>query len=434
MLKPAERPNRTPGPHSPVCPPPPPGGREPLPLRQCGARLGPPAARTGSSDGSRGPEAGHAFPAGGRPPDYSVKQAGPKLFRQAGTPKRRLPCGGTQGGGDRGCGGSRQRARRHPVPVLYVGATALLAVYAVTLLTRRTGQVWPPIGNELVAAFEVLVALGCLAGGLRRRPGRGISLALGAGLLAWALGDIVRTLESSPSAPSPADAFNLVFYPLTFLALLLHLRSQLGRITPLVLLDGAVAGLGTSALCTTLALPGILDAIDRTPASVTLNLSYLVGDLILLALATGVVVMTPRHPARLVVLTAGCALMAVGGVIYLHQSSAGAYRAGTLVDLTWPAAMLAMSASVWLPASRGVQRSRRLERAPRMAILAVLAAVSIVIVVLGNFEHVNTVALGLAGVTLLGATARMALCCANRGPSTRHAAALGRDRRAHRAR
>ena len=260
-------------------------------------------------------------------------------------------------------------ARGHLVLVLYLGATALLAAYAVTLLTRQTGQVWPPIGNQLVATFEVLVALGCLAGGLRRRPGRAIALALGAGLLAWALGDIVRTLESSPSAPSAADAFNLIFYPLTFLALLLLLRSQVGRITPLVLLDGAIAGLGTSAVCTALALPAILGAIDRTPASVTLNLSYLVGDLILLALATGVVVMAPRHPARLVVLAAGCALMAIGGVVYLHQSSAGAYRAGTLVDLTWPAAMLAMSASVWLPASRGVQRSRRVEGAPRMAIL-----------------------------------------------------------------
>ncbi len=306
-------------------------------------------------------------------------------------------------------GADARAARGNLVLVLYVCATATLAAYAVTLFTRHAGQIFPVIDDQLVDGFEALVALGCLASALVRRSGRGVTLALGAGLLAWALGHIVWTLESSPATPSTADAFFLLFYPLTYLALLLLLRSQVERIRPIVLLDGAVAGLGVAAICTALALPTILGAIEGTPASVTVNLAHLIGDLLLLALAIGVVVIVPRHPARLLLFAAGCGLMAIGDISYLHQSSASTYRVGTLLDLTWPAAMLAMSASVWLPASRGVARSPLVERTPRLFILGLVSLASFVILVLGNFEHVNTIALGLAGATLLAAATRRAL-------------------------
>ncbi len=311
-----------------------------------------------------------------------------------------------------GTGNTNGRAlgvhRRDPVLVFYLCATLVLVAYAGTLFARHSGQTWPLIDNWLVDAFEVALALGCLAGALSRRTGRSVPLALGAGLLAWALGDIAWAMEVSPSTPSVADALYLLFYPLAYLALLLFLRSHAGQISPSTWLDGAIAGLGAAAICTAFALDTILGAIHGTPASVTVNLAYPIGDLVLLALAIGVVVMVPQRPARLLLFATGCALMAIGDIVYLYQSSAGTYRVGTPLDLTWPAAMLAMSASVWIR-SREAPRSSIAERSPRLVVVGFVSAACLVILVLGNVQHVNPLALGLAGATVMVAGARMAL-------------------------
>jgi diguanylate cyclase len=300
--------------------------------------------------------------------------------------------------------------RGNPLFVLYLGATAMLCVYAVALLIRRPGQSWPLIDNQLVVTFEVLVTVGCLASALGRRPGRGTSLVLGAGLLAWTLGDVALTLQSSPAAPSLADVLHLAFYPLACLALLLVLRSQLEQISPLVLLDGAVAAFGASAICTALTLPTILGAITGTTASATVDLASLIGALVLLALAVAVVVMVPRHPARFLLLAAGCVLMAVGQIIALRQSPANAFWTGTrLTDPVSLLGLLAASASVWLPAPHDDPPAPLLERKPRMGVLVVVAVASFVLIVLGNFQDVNRISLGLAEITLLAVATRRGL-------------------------
>jgi diguanylate cyclase len=300
--------------------------------------------------------------------------------------------------------------RGNLVFAFYLGAAAMLAVYALTLLGYQAGQGWPLIDNQLVEVFEVLVALGCLAAALVRREERGVPLALGAALLAWALGDIARTLESSPATPSVADAFHLVFFPLAYVALLLVLRSQFERIRPLVLLDGAVAGIGTAAICTAFALPTALNAVGGSTAAKAVDLTYLLGALVLLALAVATVVMVPRHPARFLLVSAGCALVAVGQIVYLHQVSASTSWTGTgLSDFLWPAGMLVLSVSVWLPAPREEPPAPLLERKPRMAVLAVVAVASFLIIVLGNFRDVSRISVGLAEITLLAVASRRGL-------------------------
>ena len=305
-------------------------------------------------------------------------------------------------------GDTRWAHPRDPILALYLGAAVVLLAYAATLFTRHTGHLWSLIDNQMVDAFEVALALGCLARALTRRPGRGFSLALGVGLLVWAVGDIAWTLESSPSTPSVADGFYLLFYPLAYLALVLLLRSETGQITQGVWLDGAIAGFGAAAICNAFALNTILGVIGGSPVSIAVNLAYPIGDLVLLALAIGVVVMVPRHRAPLLLFAAGCVLMAVGDIIYLYQSSAGTYRVGTPLDLTWPAAMLAMSASVWLRSGEA-PRSALVGRALRLAILGIVSVACLVILVLSNVEHESTIALALAGATLMVAATRMTL-------------------------
>ena len=138
-------------------------------------------------------------------------------------------------------------------------------------------------------------------------------MALGAGLLAWALGGIVWGLESPPSIPSAADFFSLAFYPLATVALLLLVGPELRQRKASVWLDAAVAALGTAAICSAFA-SGTVGRLVGTPASVAVSLAYPIADVALLALALGVAVMAPRHAGRTMLFTLGSALMALGGV------------------------------------------------------------------------------------------------------------------------
>ena len=291
---------------------------------------------------------------------------------------------------------------------LYLLAAALLVAYAITLLVRQGGPGRPLLAHQLVGAFELALALGCLARALTRRPGRKVALVLGSGLLAWALGDIAWRMESSLSSTSIADVFFLLFYPLAALALVLVLRAEAGPIIGLsTWLDGAIAVLGVTAITAAFATSSFSGAAGA-PASFVANVAYPIGDVALLALAVALIVMVPFHPPRVVLLAAGCALMAVGNMMYLSQSFSGSYRAGTALDLTWPVAMLAMSVSVWLR-SGGFVRSPLRERAPRVVILIPIAATCLLIVIVGNVKHLSPIALGFAAATLVAGVARRGL-------------------------
>ena len=168
-----------------------------------------------------------------------------------------------------------------------------------------------------------------------------------------------------------------------------------------------MASLGAAAIGAALALNTILAAAGGTPISVAVNLARPIGDFILVALALGVVVLVPRHPARTLLFAAGCIFLAVGDIVSLHQAS-GPGRVGSLPDLMWLAALAAMSASVWLR-PQASQRSPLAEKAPRVVVLVVVLTACPLILILGNAQGVSTVALGLAGATLAVAAARMAL-------------------------
>ena len=290
------------------------------------------------------------------------------------------------------------RSRRHVV----LGALAVLLLCFVSLLTENAGELLP-----LTVTVEVGLAMACFGRALTGSGGRRGSMALGAGVLAWALGGIVWAVESPASTPSAADLFSLVFYPLAGVALLLLVGPELRQLKASIWLDAAVATLGTMAICSAFAFDTV-GRIGGSPASVAVSLAYPIGDVALLALALGVAVIAPKQAARTMLFALGSALMALGGIVSLHQLSPGAHQAGAPLDLLWPAAMIAMTGSLWLRSPRG-QRSSRVEKAPGMAIIALVLVACPVILVMSNFEQVNAVTLGLAGATVMVTAARMAM-------------------------
>ena len=117
------------------------------------------------------------------------------------------------------------------------------------------------------------------------RSERAAWLILGAGILAWAGGEIYWNVASptSPSRRSPtcADLLWFAFFPCCYVAMVLLVRARVREFRASLWLDGIVGALAIAAVGTALVF-GALSAGGG--AEVTLDLAYLLADLLLLGL------------------------------------------------------------------------------------------------------------------------------------------------------
>ncbi|MDQ6822480.1 MAG: hypothetical protein M3076_19455, partial [Actinomycetota bacterium] len=168
---------------------------------------------------------------------------------------------------------------------------AVLAAYLALLLLDPGHQYSTLVDGWLIVAVELVASGLCLARGLLWRSGRPVALTLGAGLLAWSLGDLALTIESlggsTPPTPSAADAFYLAFFPLAYVAVVLFVRQQLSQLSTPSWLDGAVAGFGAAAVCAAFAFDSVLRLSGGGALAVAVKLAYPIGDLLLLVLVVG---------------------------------------------------------------------------------------------------------------------------------------------------
>ncbi len=271
----------------------------------------------------------------------------------------------------------------------------------------------PVVNGWLPDGFELIVALLCLARGLLRQRGRVVALALGVGLLSWAIGDTLWSAQTlggaSPPSPSWADAFWLGFYPPAYVAVVLFMRREVRRIADSSWLDGAVAGLGAASVCAAFAFQGLAQSAGGSSLAKATNLAYPIGDLLLFALVVGgTTLLSGKTTAPWILLAAAMALNAVGDTFNLFPSSFGTPRVDTVFHaLAWPAAGLLMSIAVWL---RPRPPNLLAYQKPAGFVLPGLAAVSAFIILFtGSFHHVSRVALVLAGATLIAVGLRLAL-------------------------
>jgi diguanylate cyclase len=299
------------------------------------------------------------------------------------------------------------------VRVLYGLLGLLLVSYLASLIVRSPDQSSDLVDGWLVAAGEVVAATLCLARAIGPRRGRAVPLALGAGVLSWAIGDVLLTIESAGGAtaptPSLADAFYLGFYPLVYLAVGLLVHKGAGRLSAASWLDGAVAGLGAAAVAASFAFNGILQTVGGDAASVATNLAYPIGDVLLLALIVGGTALLPgRRNAPWMLLAAACALNAVGDTFNLFASSAGQSKVGTVLNgIAWPTAILMISLSVWLRPGRA--NPLAVQRAGGFLLPGLGAVAGLTILFVGTMHSVDRLALGLAVATLVTVGVRLAL-------------------------
>ena len=289
----------------------------------------------------------------------------------------------------------------------------LLVCYFVFLAVRGPGGDSLIVSGWGAAIFELTAGALCLARAVTHRQGRTVALILGLAITSWALGDLTLTAESiggaTPPVPSVADVFYLGFYPLAYVAALLFIRGDTQRLTADGWLDGAVAAMGTSAVCAAFVFDRVLRLAGSDPAATATNLAYPIGDVLLLSLVMGgSTVITGRRKAPWLLLATGLAINAVGDSANLFGTSFGASLPGFISNgIAWPTSLLLLSISVWLPSQPADLQGE--QRPTSFVIPGISAAAALAVLFVGNLHPLSRLALGLATAALLLAGVRLAL-------------------------
>jgi two-component system cell cycle response regulator len=302
------------------------------------------------------------------------------------------------------------------------GKKALRAFYAVTLLGLAAYFAyasWGVGGERFYTFFNTWVynglvlsaAASCVARALLVARERTAWLALGFGLLAWSAAEIIYSTYLAkmqwPPYPSISDGLWLLFYPASYVALVLLLRSRMEEFRASLWLDGVITALAVAAIGAAVVLQPVLETTEGTLSAVATDLAYPVGDLLLLAFVIAVFALTGWRPGRAwAFIGVGLAATAVADGLYLYQAAHGEYVEGTALDALWPASTLLVGYAAW---QQGRPRGIELEGWRLLTIPTVFAFTALALLFWDHFEPLNSLAVGLGAATLVAVIVRMAM-------------------------
>lgn len=258
----------------------------------------------------------------------------------------------------------------------------------------------------------VAVSLLALTRPLLVKRNRPAWLLVGLAVTSWSIGDIYWQIAFSEAetipVPSPADVFYVLLYPLAYVGLILLARAGTRRLPASVWLDGIVTSLATGALFTAATLGDVLDQADEgSTAQALTNLSYPIGDLVLIVVSVAALAMVRWRPdPAWWLLGLGAGFFAVADTAYLFTLANNTYTDGNWVDGMWMIGLVLM-ALAGSAARRGEVDEIRGFTALLVPILFALAALFVLIV--GTFVELHPVSIILASGCLIAAGVRTAL-------------------------
>ena len=262
----------------------------------------------------------------------------------------------------------------------------------------------------------VLVALSLLA--LARpilvRRNRLAWLCVGVGVTSWSVGDIYwaanfATVDASDiPVPSLADVFYVGLYPLAYIGFILLARATVRRLPASVWLDGVVTSLAAGAMFSAMTLTDVLsDSAGTAFAETITNLSYPIGDLVLMVVAVAALAMVRwRTDPVWWLLGLGAAAFAVADTAYLFGLANDTYSDGTWIDGMWVLGLALMALAGSLLRRRPVAEVQGFA-ALLVPILFSLCGLAVLIV--GTFVPLHPVTIIMASGCLIAAGVRTAL-------------------------
>ena len=150
------------------------------------------------------------------------------------------------------------------------------------------------------------------------------------------------------ATPSAADPFWLVLYPGAYVTIALLVRRRVDALDAGLWLDGIVAALGDYGARRGIRVPsGVRRRRPGGSISVATKLAYPLGDVVLLALVGGAVVLTGGRAgsARWLLLGGGLVVFGIGDVDYVNTQWTGSQ----VIDVAWATGLLMLAAAAWEP-------------------------------------------------------------------------------------
>jgi diguanylate cyclase (GGDEF)-like protein len=245
---------------------------------------------------------------------------------------------------------------------------------------------------------------------VRRNRAAWIFVALA--VTSWSIGDIYWSARFSDAevipVPSLADAFYVAMYPPAYVGLILLARAGTRRLPASVWLDGIVSSLAAGAVFAALTLRDVLAQAGAGDSAATLtNLSYPIGDLVLLVVSVAALAMVRWRPdPAWWLLGLGAAFFAVADTAYLFSLANNTYTDGNWVDGMWMLGLTFMALAGSAP-RRGPVEEVRGFAALVVPILFSLSALGVLI--FGTLVEIHPVSIVLAGGCLVAAGVRTAL-------------------------
>jgi two-component system cell cycle response regulator len=290
---------------------------------------------------------------------------------------------------------------------------ALLGFYAaVTLWALGDASLQDAVGRWVYDAVVLGAALLVLCRAAAIKAERKAWLALGIALLLWALGQtyysVVLYYASPAPFPSPADVLFLAFYPASYVALVLLLRSRIAQLEPLAWIDGLIGALAIAGVAAALIFPPVLEALGGSPFGVAVSLAYPCFDLVLLGLLSGAFAASRwRAEPTWALIALALLLFAASDVVYLSVLGQST-EALNLASVGWPLAFLLLATASWLPeASAGAVPAEAGRR--RIVVPLLMAVTGVGLLAVGSFVEIGPVAVGLGVACLAAVLVRLAI-------------------------
>ncbi|MEP7035719.1 MAG: GGDEF domain-containing protein, partial [Actinomycetota bacterium] len=219
------------------------------------------------------------------------------------------------------------------------------------------------------------------------------------------------TSDWSPPFPNPGDLGYMLFYLLILAKLAMVVRRDLRGQGWSVWLDCAVGALGAAAVLAVVLNPVLASALTGSWSLATaVAAAYPLLDLLLVAAVIGMVIVRGlRRGDPLVLLIVGLLAYAVADVVYALKVTAETYVVGTPLDALWSIAIALIALFVYGSARRDEAAAgdeRQATRGTALLMSGFATAAGLGVLVMGTRTQVSTLAVALAGVTLLAAAAR----------------------------
>src|SRR5215212_5167618 len=294
------------------------------------------------------------------------------------------------------------RTWSHAAFAVCVAWLLLYELRAVAAPSLDAGPLTSRFAHDVVLLASSALILGkAFTAGRERLPW----LLIGAGVLAWSLGELHYTVflwdAEVIAIPSPADIGYLLLPPLALAGIVLLLRVRARAVPRTLWVDGVIAGLAVAALSAALVFQTVLDNVEGNAAAVATNLAYPLGDLVLLSLIVGALAGTGwRLDRTWMLLAIGVSTFWLADSLYLVKTAEGTFTSGGWIDTGWWAGLFLIAAAAW-------QRPPARVRTPAGESLRLIAVplgfglVGLGLLVYGSVTSLNPLALVLASASLV---------------------------------